>query len=86
MSGKYIDGGFSSSTFGPGPKVCPDEQATAWDNITKACFAIYGLGINIGDTSASVHAGFEVCNLNFHSSGTSRPAVNPLQLKGPVMV
>lgn len=86
MSGKYIDGGKSPASFGPGPKVCPDNQATAWDNITKACFAIYGVGIVIGDTSASVHAGFEVCNFNFHSSGTGRPAVNPLQLGGPVVV
>ena len=86
MSGKYVDGGYSSSTFGPGPKVCPDKQATAWDNITKACFAIYGLGINIGAASASVQAGFEVCNLNFHSSGTSRPAVNPLQLANPIII
>lgn len=86
MSGKHVDGGMSPATFGPGPKLCPDKQATAWDNITKTCFPIFGLGIAIGDTDASVHAGFEVCNLNFHSSGTSRPAVNPLQLEGPVLV
>lgn len=86
MSGKYVDGGKSPGSFGPGSKKCPDKQATAWDEITKACFAIFGVGIVIGDTSASVQAGFEVCNFNFHSSGTARPAVNPLQLKGPVAV
>jgi hypothetical protein len=83
---KYVGDITSPGSFGPGPKVCPDKQATAWDNITKACFPIFGVGIVIGDTSASVHAGFEVCNYNFHTKGTSRPAVNPLQLKGPVLV
>lgn len=84
--GKYVGDGSSSATFGAGGKNCPDSQATAWDKITEACFAMYGYGIIIGDTSASVHAGFEVCNANFHTGGTSRPVVNPNQLQGPVFV
>lgn len=81
--GKYVDGGYSPPTFAPGPKNCPDTQATAWDNITKACFPMFGYAIVIGDTNASIQAGFEVCNANFHMDGSSRPVVNPLQLSGP---
>lgn len=81
--GKYMDGGFSGPTFGPGPAACPKSQATAYDVITGACFPIFGYAIIIGDRDASVQAGFEVCNANFHMDGSSRPAVNPLQLPGP---
>ena len=79
---KYVGDSESPVTFGPGPAVCGASQATAWDNITKACFTIWGLGITIGDTTAPVQGGFEVFNRNMRCSGTQCPCVNPYQLPG----
>jgi hypothetical protein len=80
MSGKYVDGGKSGATFSPGPDACGDGQATAFDAVSGACFKMYGLGVTIGSSTASFQGGFEVCNLNFHSSATQRALVNPFQL------
>jgi hypothetical protein len=83
--GKYIDGGESPGTYGPGPVVCGPGQATGWDVRTEACFKIFGVGITIGDTNASNQGGFEVYNFNVHRDGTQRAAVNQTQIPGPVI-
>lgn len=82
--GKWINGGYSPPTFLPYPKVCPDSQSTAFDERSGRCFKIYGLGIAIGPFSTSYQGGFEVCNLNFHMDGTSRPVTIPLGLNSMV--
>lgn len=84
--GKFIDGGISPDSFGPGPVVCPAGQATAWDEWTGACFKIYGLGITIGDTADSDQGGFEIFNANIHMDGTQRALVSNYQLEGPTNV
>ena len=78
--GKYCDEGDSPVTFGAGPKVCGPTQATAWDNVTKTCFKIFGLGITINDTTAPWQGGFEVFNANIHMVATQPPCVNCYQL------
>jgi hypothetical protein len=80
--GLYVNGGYSPPTFGPMEKKCDMGSAYAFDFWTGTCLPVFGLGIVIGDTSASIQGGFEVCNLNFHMDGTQRPVVNPLQLAG----
>ena len=84
---QHVDGGFSPGTFGPGPDKCPEGGLVAWDNVTEACFDIYGLGITIGSQVASNEGGFAVFNLNVHRDG-KRGLVNSTQLRiaGPVAV
>ena len=86
MACKYMDGGVSGSTYGPGPKVCPAEQATAWDVRDKKCFKIFGVGVTIADRTASIQGGFEVFNFNMHTSGSATACVNCYQLPGVVVV
>ena len=82
--GKYVNGGDSPVTFAPGAAACPSSQATGFDAASGACFKIYGIGVLITPTSASIQAGFEVFNFNVHRDGTQRPVVNPSQLEGMV--
>lgn len=44
------------------------------------CWQITGVKVPIGDTSASVHAGFEIVNFNFHTNGTQRSVPTKVNL------
>ena len=84
--GKYFSGSGSASAP-KGGRGCGDLQSGHInDVIGMGCWKTSGEKVIIADIWMSIHAGFEVCNYNFHTKGTSRPAVNPLQLKGPVLV
>ena len=74
--GKYVSG-FSPGTFPYGVDKCGEGKATAYDMNSMACYAIYGVAITINSLRASWHAGFEVCNFNWHMMDT-RPAVTTL--------
>jgi hypothetical protein len=85
MSGTWVDGGSSPYSFPPSAANCGEGKATAWDSIDETCYRIFGVGIVIGDTLASIHGGFEVCNFNFHMSDTRPAVVAVAQLNGPVV-
>lgn len=84
--GKYVSGGKAGASFGPGSASCPEQQATAYDEIDPACWQVFGSRIVIGDTSASVQGGFEVFNFNIHNDGTQRAVPTYAALEGPVVV
>ena len=77
---------FSPATYPIHEPGCAPGQAKAYDWVSEECLRIFGLGITIADLIASVQGGFEVCNFNFHSTGTQRPVVTIAQLEGPVFV
>ena len=84
--GKYITAATAGSSFGPGSAQCSGGPAQAFDEIDQACFKVFGTGIVIGDTSASIQGGFEVFNFNIHNDGTQCACVSNVQLEGPVNV
>lgn len=49
-----------------------------------ACEKVQGIRIIIGDTAESIHSGFEMVNMNFHTSGTQTTVATNLNLSGPV--
>ena len=82
---KYMADIESSLTFGSGPRHVLQVKLRLGMITQKSCFEMFGLGITIADVVASWHAGFEMCNFNFHTKGTQRPVVTLAQLEGPVM-
>ena len=81
----HVFGGDSPGSFAPGSDSCGG-GLVAYDEVDKTCHPVYGLGITIGDTTASNEGGFSVFNLNVHKHGTQIRLVNSYQLEGPVAV
>lgn len=69
--GKYLGSNeIASATIGPlGCAGLPGMYAN--DVVGKGCWAVSGEKVPIGDTYASIHAGFEIINFNFRVDGTS---------------
>ena len=70
--------------FGSPNQECGGGAATAWDENSQACYAIYGVAITVGPKAASWQGLFEVCNFNWKMAD-SRPAVTTVaQLDGGI--
>ena len=50
----------------------------------KKCQLTQGIRIIIGDTAESIHSGFEMVNMNFHTMGTQVSVASNINLSGPV--
>lgn len=89
-SASYLPTGNAPPTFGPGKPACGTPgaggSAVAFDDNEDVCYIIYGLGISITPTSASIKGAMNVYNFNVSMNGDRRPAVNTAQLPGSVQV
>lgn len=69
----------------PESKAIEAKGAVALVVADKACEKVQGIRIIIGDTAESIHSGFELVNMNFHTSGTQVSVANNLNLSAPIM-
>lgn len=79
--------GTSPFTFPPGADKCPEGGLMAFDMVDKACYDIFGVGIELGDLVTSIHGAYNVFNLNVHRMGDSPPLPTRMALKavGPAV-
>lgn len=70
---------------------CPESKAIAAGGAVTlvvadwACEKVQGIRIIIGDTAESIHSGFELVNMNFHTYGTQTSVASNLNLSAPVV-
>lgn len=89
LVGRYYTGTPGSIAL-PVGGGCPESRAIeAGGAVTLvvsdfACQKVQGIRIKIGDTAESIHSGFEMVNMNFHTSGTSAVVANNFNMGAPI--
>lgn len=58
--------------------------AVTYVGADQLCQKVQGIRIIIGDTAESIHSGFELVNMNFHTMGTQSSFASNLNLGAPI--
>ena len=86
---QYYAGSPGTSTLPVGAGCTEQRALEAGGAVTmvaadKHCQLVQGIRIIIGDTAESIQSGFEMVNVNFHTSGTQVSIASNFNLSAPV--